>query len=164
MKKILLASVAVLFVVLSACKPTPKEAGNFNDMLMAQQKALVIKYDKLLETFDTYVPAKMDEAYLALMEQVERSKTNVAAIPSIEGGEQLKQEVLNYISVIDDVTINDIEYLVRVYKLPENEFSSEVRLQWDARYKDVDARIKDAATHLKEVQAGFAQDFNLVIE
>jgi hypothetical protein len=163
MKKIQFVIVALLLAVLSSCKPTPKEAGEFNDSLMEQQKAVVIMYDKLLETFDTYVPAKMDEAYIALADQLTKSRANVQDIIPIEGGEPLKQEVLNYLSVIEDATSNDLEYLVRVYKLPEPEFTSEVRLQWDARYKDVDTRIKDAAKQLKAVQAVFAENFNLKI-
>ena len=157
-----MALLLAVLMALSACKPTPKEAGDFNNQLMEQQKAVVLKYDELLETFDTYVPAKMDAALIALTEQIAVSRRNVNNIVMIEGGETLHQEVLNYIDVYDAAG-GDFEYLVRLYKVPENEFTPEIRIQWDARYKDVDTRIKEAAKHLKEVQAAFANDFNLVI-
>ncbi len=159
--KYILAALAV--AVLSSCKPTPKEAGYFNDRLMEQQRQVVIKYDELLETFDTYVPSKMDAALIALSDQVAAARQNVIGIEPIAGGEALKLGVLEYLTAIDDATQDDFEYLVRLYKIPENEFTPELRIQWEERYKDVDKRLKDAAEHLKGVQAVFANDFHLNI-
>ncbi len=164
MEKLRIVIVVMLAAALSACKPTPKEAGAFNNDLMAQQKAVVVKYDQLLETFDTYVSEKMDAALVVLMDQVAESQANVQELTPIVGGENLKQEVLNYISVFEDVTNNDLDYLVRLYKLPENEFTAEVRLQWETRYKDVDTRIKEASARLKEAQKEYANYFNLDIK
>ncbi|MBR4324034.1 MAG: hypothetical protein IKP73_00750 [Bacteroidales bacterium] len=157
------ALLLTVFAAIMSCKPTPKVAGDFNDQLMREQKAVVLKYDELLETFDTYVAAKMDAALIALSSQIESSKDNVNSIITIDGGDALKDEVLNYLSVFENVTADDLEYLVRLYKVPENEFTPEIRIQWDTRYKDVDTRIKDASARLKEVQAAFAENFNLQI-
>lgn len=154
----------IMAMTIISCRPTSKQAGAFNDRLMAQQKAVVLKYDELLETFDTYVPEKMDAALLALSSQIEDSRREVNNVELMEGGENLRNEVLNYLSVLDNAASSDFEYLVRLYKVPENEFTPEIRIDWENRYKEVDTRIKDAAKRLKEVQADFAQDFNLVIK
>lgn len=163
MNRFFLFSVALGLALLSACKPTPKEAGRFNDLLMEQQRAVVVSYDRLLETFDTYVPKKMDGAFAALVEQLAASRAVVEGVVPVSGGEALKDEVLRYFAVMEDAADNDIEYLVRVYKLPENEFTAEVRQQWDSKYKDVDRRIKEAAACLRGVQSRFAEDYRLVI-
>ncbi|MBO7462980.1 MAG: hypothetical protein J6T96_10340 [Bacteroidales bacterium] len=156
------ALLLIMAAMLSACGPTSKEAGMYNDMLMEQQKAVVIKYDELLESFDTYVPEKMDAALMALTNQIDDSRTQVNQITAIVGGENLKNEVLEYLTVLNAAT-TDFEYLVRLYKKPENEFKPEDRIDWEARYKDVDSRIKEAATKLKDVQHTFAETFNLQI-
>jgi len=163
MMKVQFMMMALLLMALASCGPTPKEAGAYNDKLMAQQKAVVLKYDKMLETFDTYVPAKMDAALLSLMEQLDVSKNIVRDIEPVAGGEALKEEVLRYISVFEDAASDDFDYLIRLYKVPENEFTAEVRIQWDSRYKEVDTKLKDAAAHLKAVQQAFAENFNLTI-
>lgn len=163
--KIYLATALSLIIatILMSCKPTPKQAGEFNDQLMAQQKAAVLKYDALLETFDTYVPEKMDAALVALSTQIEDSRSEVNQLQMIEGGEALKNEVLNYLSVLDNAAATDFEKLVRLYKVPENEFTPEIRIEWERIYKEADSRIKEAAKQLKNVQADFAQYFNLRI-
>ena len=163
-KIITMALSLIMAMTLWSCRPTSKQAGAFNDRLMEQQKAVVLKYDELLETFDTYVPEKMDAALLALTTQIDESKAEVNKIETMPGGELLKAEVLNYLSVLDNAAATDFEYLVRLYKMPENEFTPEVRISWDTRYKDTDTRIKDAANQLKAVQATFAEDFNLKIK
>ena len=162
-KFITLALSLMMATMLFSCKPTSKQAGAFNDRLMEQQKAVVLKYDELLETFDTYVPEKMDAALLALNTQIDISKDEVNKVETLPGGELLKAEVLNYLTVLSDAAATDFEYLVRLYKMPENEFTPEVRISWDTRYKETDTRIKDAASQLKAVQAAFAEDFNLKI-
>jgi hypothetical protein len=154
----------IMAMTLWSCRPTSKQAGAFNDRLMEQQKAVVLKYDKLLETFDTYVPEKMDAALLALSSQIADSKDEVSRVETMEGGENLKNEVLNYLSVLDNAASTDFEHLVRLYKMPENEFTPKIRIEWETRYKEVDSRIKEAAARLKEVQAAYAEDFNLKIK
>ena len=163
-KIITMALSLIMAMTIISCRPTSRQAGTFNDGLMEQQKAVVLKYDELLETFDTYVPEKMDAALLAFTTQIEESRNEINRIEVIEGCENLKNEVLNYLSVRDNAATSDFEYLVRLYKVPENEFTPEIRIDWEARYKEVDSRIKEAAKRLKEVQAAFAQDFNLVIK
>jgi len=163
-KIITMALSLIMAMTIISCRPISRQAGTFNDGLMEQQKAVVLKYDELLETFDTYVPEKMDAALLAFTTQIEESRNEINRIEVIEGGENLKNEVLNYLSVLDNAATSDFEYLVRLYKVPENEFTPEIRIDWEARYKEVDSRIKEAAKRLKEVQAAFAQDFNLVIK
>ena len=163
-KIIVMALSMIMAMTIISCRPTSKQAGDFNDRLMAQQKAVVLKYDALLETFDKYVPEKMDAALLALSSQIADSKDEINRVETIEGGENLKNEVLNYLSVLDNAASTDFEHLVRLYKMPENEFTPKVRIEWENRYKEADTRIKDAATRLKEVQAAYAEAFNLVIK
>ena len=45
MKKIKFIVAAMIMAALVSCKPSPQEAANYNDSLMQQQKALIIKYD-----------------------------------------------------------------------------------------------------------------------
>ena len=163
MKSVKFIVVAMVIAVLVSCRPTAQEAAVYNDSLMEQQKALIIKYDGLLKTFDTYVPSKMDSALFALKDQIEWSKVEIENIVPISGGEDLKQELLNYVDFFGNIANDDFEFLVRVYKARENELSPEMRIQWEAKYKEIDTKIKEAHKHLKEVQSVFANNYNLNI-
>jgi hypothetical protein len=163
MKKIKFIVAAMIMAALVSCKPSPQEAANYNDSLMQQQKALIIKYDELLKTFDTCIPSKMDAALFDLKDQIEWSKVEIENIVPINGGEDLRQELLNYVDFFGNIANDEFEFLVRVYKARENELSPEMRIQWAAKYKEIDTKIKDANKHLKEVQSVFANNYNLNI-
>lgn len=162
MKRI--SAIVAMGALLSSCQPTPKEAANYNDHLMEQQKAVVIKYDELLETYDTYVPQKMDDALFAFQSQVENSVYTVRNSVELSGGSSLKEALLNYLEVYQTIANEDAPELVRLYKIPENEFTPEMKAIWDGKYKAIDQRIKDAALLLKDEQESFAKKFNLKIQ
>lgn len=155
---------AAAAVLLSSCGTTPKEAASFNDKLMLEQKNVVMKYDALLETYDTYVPAKMDDALLEFQSQVESAIYQVKNIDPVSGGSALHETMLNYLETYHTVAVDDAVELVRLYKVPENEFTSEMRSQWDLKYKDVDSRLKSADAALKARQEEFAKNFGLRIQ
>jgi hypothetical protein len=152
---------AIFAVVLSSCKPSQQEAADFNDKIMSEQKKVVTKYDELLETYDTYVAKKMDDALLEFESQIQASIFEVKNIPDIVGGEELKEAVLDYFEVYQSVAKDEAPELVRLYKVPENEFSGEMRVQWDSKYKEVDTKLKEADKKLQAVQNSFAENFHL---
>jgi len=144
-----------------SCKPSPKDAAVFNDRLMSEQKKVIIKYDELLETYDTYVAKKMDAALLEFQEQVDNSIATIKTIPAIKEGENLKDAILEYLAVYKGVAEDESQELVRLYKVPENEFSPEMRVTWDSKYKAVDTKLKEADKKLQAVQASFAENYHL---
>lgn len=160
MKKLIYIFVIAL-LALASCKPSPKTAADYNDKIMSEQKKVVQKYDELLETYDTYVASKMDNALLEFESQVDESIAKIQEVEPISGGETLKNSVLEYLDVYKNVAKNDAQELVRMYKVPENEFTGEMRVQWDTKYKEVDTRLKAADKKLLAIQSAFAQDFNL---
>ena len=105
----------------------------------------------------------MDAALFDLKDQIEWSKVEIENIVPINGGEDLRQELLNYVDFFGNIANDEFEFLVRVYKARENELSPEMRIQWAAKYKEIDTKIKDANKHLKEVQSVFANNYNLNI-
>ncbi|MCQ2973985.1 MAG: hypothetical protein MJ211_04170 [Bacteroidales bacterium] len=154
----------LMFVcVLTSCGPTRQEAADYNDRVIELQRLVITKYDALLETYDTYVASKMDDALIEFEEQIDLSEKAVKAIPIIESAEYYTAEILNYFEVYKSIAENESRELVRLYKVPENEFSSEMRVQWDALYKQSDDKAKAADKKLQEVQTKFAEQFNLVL-
>jgi hypothetical protein len=152
---------ALLLTLLISCKPSPKEAAAFNDRIMSEQKKVVMAYDGLLETYDSYVPRKMDSALIDFENQALESIDNVRAVVPVIEGEALKDAVLEYLEIYKSVAQNEAEELVRLYKVPENEFSAELHVQWENKYKEVDKKLKEADKKLQAVQASFAENYHL---
>lgn len=147
--------------MLVSCKPSPKEAAAFNDQIMSEQKKVVMAYDGLLETYDNYVARKMDSALIEFESQTVESIQKIKSTVPVREGEELKAAVLEYLEIYKSVAENESEELVRLYKVPENEFSPEIRALWDKKYKEVDTKLKNADKKLQEAQAKFAENFHL---
>ncbi|MBQ3656126.1 MAG: hypothetical protein II956_04660 [Bacteroidales bacterium] len=161
MKRVVLYISALFLTMLSSCKPSPKEAAAFNDRVMSEQKKVVMAYDGLLETYDTYIARKMDSALLVFTSQTNKAIENVTDITPVKDGEILKVAVLEYLNVYKSVAENEADELVRLYKVPENEFTPELKAKWDLMYKDADTKLKEADKKLQAVQAVFAENFHL---
>ena len=152
---------ALLLTLFSSCRPSPKEAAAFNDRIMSEQKKVVMAYDGLLETYDSYVPRKMDSALLDFQTQTTDAIRNVRETVPVQEGEFFKDALLEYLEIYNSVAQNEADELVRLYKVPENEFSPEMHVQWENKYKEVDKKLKEADKKLQAVQASFAENYHL---
>ncbi len=150
-------------IAASCSHTTPKQAAEYSDMLIGHQKAIVIQYDSLLESFDTYVGKKMEHASLALSQEIDNAKFRIGNIDPVPGGEDFQKAMLSYIATYEDISLNSIPDLVTIYSLPQNEFSAELKVKWDDIYKDMDKKLKNADKLLQEAQEQFANDFKLKI-
>jgi len=151
-------------MMLSACKvTTPKKAAEYNDNVMRHQRELVVKYDKMLESFDTYVGSKMDAAYDELLSEVAYTKYEVGQMETPDGCEGLRDAVLEYAESYDVFIKESLPRLIYIYKLPENQFTPEVRMEWENTYKDMDSKLKEAGKKLAQAQQQYANDFKLKI-
>lgn len=155
---------AVLLFSVAACGPSREEAAAFNDSIINEQKAVIETYDALLESYDTYEGEKMDAALENFTAQIKRSLTAVNNISSISGGDKLKQAAGDCFAVYLSVAENEAPEMVRLYKVPEGDFTTDMRVQWDGIYKSVDTKLKDADKKFIEVQTKFADDFKLTLD
>ena len=161
MRKLLLILSAALFLV--SCGPSRREAADYNDRVIELQRLVIASYDALLETYDNYVPSQMDKALHAFEDQIDNSQNALNAIPVIAGGEGLKAALSEYFDTYRSLAQNESRDLVRLYKVPENEFTSDIRVQWDAIYKVCDDKAKSADKKLRAAQQDFADSFGLTL-
>lgn len=154
----------LLALCLAACVgTTPKQAAEYNDMLIKHQKNIIIKYDSLLESFDTYVARKMERSMISLMQELDNAKYHITNCEPVKGGEDFRLALLNYIDTYMEVSRNEIPVLIEIYSLPQNEFTPENKSKWDNTYMEMDSKLKTAYKALKEAQEKYAGKFNLKI-
>ncbi len=164
MRKLATASLLLSAMIAISCNhTTPRQAAEYSDMLISHQKAIIIQYDSLLESFDTYVGKKMEHASLALSQEIDNAKFRISNIEPVKGGEEFQQAMLSFIATYEDISQNSIPDLVTIYSLPQNEFSSELKVKWDNIYKDMDNKLKNADKLLMEAQEKYANSFKLKI-
>ena len=164
MKKLVKSLFAIALCALCACGPTKQDAANFNNALMAEQKAVLEKYDAFKESFDTYLPEKMDNSKAELIAQLKKSQQIVENTDAIAGGENLKQATADYIATCLDVATQEGVELVRIYKVPENEFTEQLRDEFDGIMRNAETKVLEAHKKLNDAQEDFANKNGLKLQ
>lgn len=155
----------LLAILINSCdSTTPKQAADYNDLVMAEQKKVVMKYDLLLKSFDTFVLKNMETAHNDFTNQIDSSIDKIKYYKNPSGTDDLKEAVLAYINTYKKVNDESIWQLINIYKMPQNEFTLDDKMTWDNTYKQIDTELKTADKQLKEAQADYAKAFNLKIQ
>ncbi len=164
MKHSILAFLALIVsAIIVSCGPSREDAANFNNMLIAQQKQVVNQYDELVKTYDTYNAEKMDNQLVAFLTQLSKAEEEVKAMPNFDGADQLKKAFLDYIEQNRSVAENEVRELIRIYKIPEEEFTTELHNSWNDTYTKGDNKIKTAESKFMAAQKAFAEKFQLIL-
>lgn len=162
MKHSNLAFLVLLFaLILNSCGPSREQAADFSNSLILQQKQVVEKYDELVKSYDTYNSEKMDSQLVTFLNQLSESENIVKNSNGFDGADDLKNAFLDYIATNRSVAENEVRELIRIYKIPEEEFTTAHHNQWNDIFKVADNKIKTAEKKFIDAQKVFAEKFQL---
>jgi len=163
MKRILGLLSLSLVLILSSCGPTAEEAAEYNDKIIAEQSAIVVKIDKLDESFQYYIPADMDAAYNEAINQISKSVEAVTALDKFDGKTDFKDEALVLFSSYKTILESEYKEMVRIYKIPDEQFTEDNYAQWDKLDEASKRKLDEALTKFSAVQEEFAKKYNLTL-
>jgi len=165
MNKLFLAGTLVFMLILTiSCGPNRDEAAEYNNNLLKHQKQIAEKVEALMIAFENYIPQEMDAAHTNLLKQINESVESVTSATELKGSEEFKKATLDLFNTYLSVAESEYREMIRIYKIPENEFTQDARNQWDELYKVSDDKIEKSLQNLVQVQKEFAEKYNLTIE
>lgn len=147
-----------------SCSYTSRsDAAEYNDQIVKYQYLVVQSYDKLLVSFENYNPQLMDKALDDLLAQISSSRQAVSNLKDITDGSDLKNAAIEYFDIYEQVINSQAKELIRLYKFPEEEFTPQMRVQWDGIYRSVDQQLKEADKKIMAAQMIFASNYKLTL-
>jgi len=162
MKKLILPILGLFLVsFLFSCKPSAKEALEYNDAIISQQAAIIEKINALNDTYENYVAKDMDAAFENCMNQINTSTEAVKKLSSFGGSESFKEEALKLFAIYKNVMEKNHSEMIRLYKLPEDKYTQKEIDMWDKYSKEANHKIDAGFSDFKKVQDEFIKKYNL---
>lgn len=146
MKKIAIRIAALLMVVAAACGCSSSELKTQNDTttLSAINRNVDSVYNALKQSYETFQPAEMDRALDGFNKYLAEASLKLSEIKVEKDCQQLHDAVSSKVGVMLSVASNEAKEQVRIYKIPDSDFTAELRQQWDDISATVDKKVSAA--------------------
>jgi len=131
-------------VAIQGCKPSPEQINASVGTLMAVNKGIDSAYTELHNSYQTWNPQVMDKALEGMNAYlVEVSK--ILKDPNYpDDCQELKNAIVDKVIVLQQITSNESKEQVRIYKIPDSDFTEELRKQWDNIDESVTKKLENA--------------------
>lgn len=157
--------VAALIILQTACKPSPKEAADYNNKIIAEQDSIVLKFRALEHTLSDYDPLAMDIAFLEANEQVDSSIAAVKALPAFDDKTDYKDSVLEVFGIYNDLLDNEYKEVITILKKPENEYTKEDEDRVRALlFGVINEKLDNAYENIISIQTAFAEKYKITLK
>ncbi|MCQ2252127.1 MAG: hypothetical protein MJZ61_01620 [Bacteroidales bacterium] len=157
--KIVLCAVALAGAIF-ACAPSAEQIKASAGNLMAVNKQVDSVYTLLNNSYESYQPAAMDKALEDFTVFLSQSQQNIQAMEVLENTTKLREALINKIDVLQHIANSESKEQVRIYKLPDEAFTDELRTQWDGLARNVEKKVKEADKNLNDTYTELLNTLN----
>ena len=166
MKKLFsLSMLAFTLLFATSCGPTTDEAIAYNDKIIDEQVAIIDKINTLEKSMETWENhSGMDQAYVATVKQLEESTAVVSAMEDFDGSSEFKDGALKLFGIYKAVLEKEYKEMIALYKLPDDQFSSEVEDKWAGIHDQAFKKMDDGLNELRTIQEKFSEKYKFEIE
>ena len=114
-------------------------------------------FNELKSSYETFEPAKMDFALEGLNSYIDKASAELKDMKIENGCQQIHKAMLEKVETMRGIAAKDAKELVRIYKIPDSDFTPELRQQWDNISASADNKMKDVNA---KVNQAFAETSN----
>ncbi len=155
--------VFVLFIAFNSCGPTPNDAVEYNDKIIAQQNRIVKKEDAFLTALEGSA-ADMKAAYDSLIGQVAASISATAALGEFDGKKDFMDASIKMLNLYKGVVETDYKVLVDILSKSQDEITDADQETYNAAIQSADEKLKKANQDLEDAQNAFSKAYKFDID
>jgi len=164
MKKLSLVLLVAFGILMISCKPTSKQAAEFNNKIIDQTDAVITKYNQFIKTWQRYEFGDPDMSELKsdfreLKEQITTSMEAVNKLKKFDGKNEFKDAATKYLSTYKSVVETEWEKIMGLLKKAED-FDNEDERQCERLAQSIDDQTGDADDTFQRFQKDFAKKYN----
>lgn len=100
-------------------------------------------YNVLLKSYETFQPEEMDRALEGFNSYLEKVSKSLGDMELPEDCQQLRKSLSEKVNAMRDVASTEAKEQVRLYKIPDTDFTDELRKQWDDLSSTVEKKFTD---------------------
>ena len=163
MKKINLVYSTLLVVLISlfGCRPSPEDAGVYNEKVVLIQEELALKVKNLNDQFNTFDNEKIKKAMEELKTELDKSEKSAAKLTAFDDKTELKDSLIAYINATKAVFEKEYTEMANIYKLPEESWDKELEDKFNTFKNSAVGIYTGAFENLKTAENEFAEKYNI---
>lgn len=146
----------LLSVFLISCGPTKEQAIDYNDKIIAQDDSISAKIEKLVETYDKFVPAEMDKAYSNAMAETQKGIDFANKLKPFDNDSSFKNGALELFNAYKSVLEVQHKRIIELLKLPESEYGDAQVAEFEKLIESANKQMDVEIDKLIAVQENFA--------
>ncbi len=146
---------------LVSCSPSPKKASQYNNMLIHHQRAVINKLDDLIASFTTYNKEEMNQAYNALMEQINYSLDTLRKVKPFDGSTEFRDKTISLLEFYKKIAQTQLKEVMRLLSKSEDDYTSQDAMRVSEIMSEVHDRIAEENAKFKKYQEEFANKYHL---
>jgi hypothetical protein len=149
-----------LFMACSSESKT-KQANNYFARIIAKTDQVVNVFNAFVQQ-STYNQIDSMKASNALLDKIARANIDtIGTLTEYEGKANMKQEAIEYIRSLQDINDHEFKELIRLYSLPEDQFTDQENLKIDSVSNSLDLKMSALSNRFLKAQTNFAKENNI---
>ncbi len=143
---------AMLFAGVVGCnsKQSEEQVKATTTSLMAINNGMDSVFNQLKQSYETFQPIEMDRALDGMNAYIEKAAGDLRSM-KIEGDcKVLSDAIAEKAETMRKIASTEAREQVRIYKIPDADFTDDLRKQWDNISANVDKKMSDANAKVSE--------------
>lgn len=118
--------------------------------LMAVNHNVDSVYNQLKQSYETFQAAEMDRALEGFNKYLVEATSTLSGMNVGPECQQLHQLLTQKVGTMLSIASNEAKEQVRIYKIPDSDFTDELRQQWDNISAAADKKVSEANTKVNQ--------------
>lgn len=163
--KNLLAGISLILIamVMTSCGPTPQQAVDYNDKIIAEQSLIDASLSVFIEALQDGDIEEIEETYADAVKQNEIGTDVVSKMEDFDGKTDLKDAALKLFDVYKSLLENEYKEMVDIKKLPDNKVTDEVVEKWEDLAEKSSEELDRGMEILKTAQVEFSVKYRFTL-
>jgi hypothetical protein len=150
-------------VYLVSCGVSPRKAADYNDDILQLHKLVEQEIIAVNNSINEGQIANMDSALSKARKALDNAAVSLQQIGGFNNDTLFFHAVSRHFSLISQLFHEDYPKLIRLYCLPEKDYTEKQERQMKVSVQHIDEKIKKSVNALVDAQKQFAEKYNLVL-
>jgi hypothetical protein len=150
---------AIMAASIQCCTPVEEQIKASSASLMTINRGIDSVYNLLNQSYETFQASEMDNALAGLNKYLDQASQNLRDLNLSDDCKPLCKAISDKVETLRSIAATESKEQVRLYKIPDSDFSDELRRQWDnisarvdKKFTEASAKVTNANNELKKKQ------------
>lgn len=149
---------SLFFVFLAACGPTKEDAIDYNDAIIAEQKAILEKENQLINTIANNQQDQIKKVHKELIDQIDNSIKTIKELKGHSQFDNFKKATVDLFETYKSVVKNEYSKVIEIAMLPDEEYTQEADDEIMEVSGQIDSKLEKALNDFGAAQEEFAKE------